>query len=141
MKNIRNSKSFTLVEVLVSLALIVLLWGATVGAIFNNRFLLSYSRHKMQAAYVAQQILEQERRLVFSPNSSLSSAVVILDTQGTYNTTADDFMGNSVVNVTNIDAYRNMVRVEINWLEKVGSGQMTMREYYTTTFANDPELN
>ena len=51
-------------------------------------------------------------------------------------------MGNAVITVTNIDVNRKMAQIEINWQEYIpGKGQAAMREYYTTTIANEPSLN
>jgi len=143
MRNTRNSKcGFTLVETIWSIALITILIPPAINNILNNQFLSSYSKHKMQAAYVAQQILEQERRAAFSEIVSVPPAFVSLDTRGTYNTTVDDFMGNAIITVTDVDANQKMVQVEINWTERIfGRGQVVMREYFTTTFANEPDLN
>lgn len=143
MKSIHNlDKGLTLVECLVSFVLAVIILTAVARVIISSQVLSSLARHKAQAAYVAQQILEQQRRLAFSSIASLPSAVVTLDTNGTYNTSADDFIGNRVITVTNIDTYQKKVQVEINWLERVlTGGQITIREFYATTIANEPQLN
>jgi prepilin-type N-terminal cleavage/methylation domain-containing protein len=143
MRNIfRSDSGLTLVEVLVSAAIIVILLTAAAVTIVNSQLLSSLARHKEQAAYAAQQILEQQRRVAFSNIVSRPAAAVILDTMGTYNTTQDDFIGSAVITVTNIDTYRKKVQVEINWPERVpAGGQITAREYYATTIANEPQLN
>lgn len=142
MKGVHNLQSgLTLVEVLVSILLIVILLTAAATTILNSQFLSSYSKHKIQAAYVAQQILEQERRLGLAGMSSQPSAVVTLDTKGTYGTTADDFLGNRVITVTSGGAFRKMVQVEVNWQERFGTGKVTMREYFTSTFTDESALN
>lgn len=138
-RNLQNG--LTLVEVLVSVTLIVVLLTAAASTILNSQFLSSYAKHKIQAAYVGQQILEQERRLGLSGISSQPSAAVTLDTKGTYGTTSDDFLGNRVITVTAIDAYRKMVQVEINWLEQFGAGKITMREYFKATLSDESTLN
>ena len=105
MKTIRNLENgLTLVECLFSMALAVIILTAAAGVIINSQILSSLARHKVQATYVAQQILEQQRRTPFPSIVSLPSAVVTLDTNGTYNNSADDFVGNRVVTVTVIDA-------------------------------------
>jgi len=143
MRNISSSDNgLTLIEVMVSVALIVILLTATASTIINSQLLSSLARHKVQAAYVSQQILEQQRRLAFSNIVSLPAAAVTLDTRGTYNTTNDDFIGAAVITVTNIDSYRKKVQVEIDWPEWLLTGaQVTMKEYYATTIANEPQLN
>ena len=143
MRNIPGSDNgLTLIEVMVSVAIIVILLAVAASTIINSQLLSSLARHKVQAAYVGQQILEQQRRLPFSNLVSLPAAAVILDTRGTYNTAADDFMGTAVITVTNIDAYRKKVQVEIDWPERLPTrAQVTMKEYYATTIANEPQLN
>ena len=143
MRNIsRSDNGLTLMEVMVSVAIIVLIIAGAASTIINSQVLSSLARHKVQAAYVGQQILEKQRRLVFSNIVSLTAAAVTLDTKGTYNTTLDDFMGTAVITVTNIDSYRKKVQVEIDWPERLLTGaQVTMKEYYATTIANEPQLN
>lgn len=143
MKNIRNPENgLTLVECLISFTLVVIILTAAVSLIINGQTLSSLARHKTQAAYAAQQILEQQRRLAFPSIVSLASAAVTLDTNGTYNTSADDFTGKRIITVTNLDAYRKKLQVEINWLERLPmGGQVTIREFYATTIANEPQLN
>ena len=143
MRNIPSlDNGLTLIEVIVSVALIVILFAAASSTLINSQLLSSIARHKLQAEYVSQQILEQQRRLPFSNIISLSAATVTLDTMGTYNTTIDDFNGTAVITVTNIDTYRKKVQVEIDWPERLLTGaQVTMKEYYATTIANEPQLN
>ena len=138
----RLNNGLTLIEVIISVAIIVILLAAAASTIINSQVLSSLARHKVQAAYVGEQLLEQQRRLTFSSIVSLPSAAVTLDTRGTYNTTADDFLGTAIITVTSIDAYRKKVQVEIDWLERLFTGaQVTMKEYYATTIANEPQLN
>lgn len=139
-RNHNSQSGLTLVEVLVSVLLIVILLTAAAATILNSQFLSSYSKHKIQAAYVAQQIMEQQRRLGRAARSSRASAAVTLDTRGTYASTTDDFLGNRVITVTNVDALRSLVQVEINWQERFGRGIFTMREYLTSTFTEEDTL-
>ncbi len=142
MKKLRRPHSgLTMVEILISMALIVLLITAATHSTLASQFLASYSKHKIQAAYVAQQLLEQQRRTSFASIASAASAAVTLDTNGTYGTTTDDFNGNRIITVTSIDTYRKTVQIEINWLERVGPGKVTEREYFKATIAKEPELN
>jgi len=141
--HIRQAHSgLTLIEVIISGALIVILLTSAAAVIINSEIVSSLARHRQQAVYVGQQILEQQRRLNFAAIVSVGSAPVTLDTRGTFNTVADDVLGNAIINATNIDANRKRVQVEINWLERVLSGgNITMREYFATTIANDSMLN
>jgi len=131
-------KASTLIEVLVSVAVVLIFIVAAVTSLLNSQFLASISKHKLQAMYVAQQILEQERRLSFANITTQPSLPVTLDTNGTYNTTADDFLGNRIITVINLDAYRKGVQLQINWKEQVLANKVTMAEYYSTNITNDP---
>ncbi len=141
MKKRFSTKGSTFVEVLVSIALVVIFVTAAQMTILNSQFLASYSKHRLQAMYVAQQIIEQQRRLTFANIVSVASTAVTLDTKGTYNTTADDFLGNVIITVTTLDAYRKQVQVQVNWQEQVTTAKVTMREYYSTNIANDTLTN
>ena len=142
MKNAHKlKKAFTLIETLVSLFLFVLVWMASATSLTVNMSLSSYSKHKVQAIYVAQRILEEERRQPFANLVSLPSASVSIDTMATFDTTADDFMGNRIITVTDIDTFRKRVLVEINWTERISGVTRVMREYYATDIANETQLN
>jgi len=132
----------TLIEVMVSVVLIVVLLAAAASTIINSQLLSSLARHKTQAAYAGEQILEQQRRLTFSNIVSCPSAAVTLDTAGTYNTTADDFLGAVTITVTPIDAHQKKVQVEIDWQERLLMGaQATMKEYFATTITDESQLD
>ena len=138
----RNKQAgFTLLEVMIALVIFLILFLSTAVSIITSLYLGSVIKHKVQAMYWAQRFIEEERRLPFSTLASLPSASVSLDTNGTFNTTADDRTGNRVVTVTNIDANRKRLKIEINWTEKFLRGTNTMREYYSTDIANESQLN
>jgi len=132
-----------MVEILVSISIFFLAWMATVTAITASRYLSVYVKHKAQAIYYAQRILEEQRRTPFPTLASQSSTLIHLDTQGTFNTTADDFNGNSVITVSPIpgDIYRKRVLVDVNWTERILGGNIPVHEYLTTDIANEPQLN
>lgn len=137
----RSHKASSFVEVLVSMAIIIILVTAAASTILNSQFLASYSKHKIQAMYAAQHIIEQQRRLAFSNIVSQASTPVTLDTKGTYNTSADDFLGNVILTVSSLDVNRKQLQVQINWQEQITTAKVTMREYYSTIIANDPLTN
>ena len=130
----KSGIGLTLVEVLVSIGVVTLLVISAVQTILSSQYLTSYSRHKIQAMFAAQQILEQQRQKTFSAASSQTTVPVILDVNG-------NFMGTAITTVTNLDAYRNQVKLEIDWQEQVLAAKMTMKEYYSTNIANDPVPN
>ncbi len=124
----------TLVEVLVSIAIVFVLVGAITQSILSSQFMTSLSRHKIQAMYASQQMIEHQRQKTFVAASSLTTGVVSLDASAGFN-------GVSRLTVTNLDAYRNRVDVEIDWPESVLGSNMTMKEYYSTNIANDSVPN
>jgi Tfp pilus assembly protein PilV len=131
-----KSRGISLTEVLIGTLLLTLAWISAVSVIIVSKYSISCSRHKTQAMYVAQRILEEGRRWPFSDLSNgfrtSHTGPVSIDTNGTFANTNDDFMGNSVVTVSQLDAYRDKVTVEINWNERFDSANRTMREYFTT---------
>ena len=135
------SKGFTLVEVLISVGILALVWVSAVGIMVVGNYAASHAKHKAQAIYIAQRILEEERRQPFSSIVSLTSAPVSIDTKGTFSTTTDDFTGNRVVTVTSLDTYRKRVLVEVNWSERTNGVNITKREYCSTDIANETQLN
>jgi prepilin-type N-terminal cleavage/methylation domain-containing protein len=138
----RNKQAgFTLLEVMIALVIFLILFLSTAVSIITSLYLGSVIKHKVQAMYWAQRFIEEERRLPFSTLASLPSASVSLDTNGTFDTTADDRTGNRVVTVTDIDVYRKRLKIEINWTEKFMKGTNTMREYYSTDIAQESQLN
>ena len=131
-----NNNGLTLVEVIVSMGIVLLMSVAATQTLLNSQFLTSYSRHKMQAMYTAQWLLEQKRKQPFVAVNSVTNppATVILDY-------SNNFTGTAVTTVTNLDANRNQVKVEIDWQEQVLSAKITMKEVYETNIGNDAVLN
>lgn len=137
-----TNKGLTFVEVLVSSMLIIIFLTGAAGIILNSQLLSGLARHKLQASYAAQQILEQQRRRAFSSIVSQGAAPITLDTKGTYAATADDFTGIVIITVTNISGSQKKVQVEIDWPERLFTGdQLTLKEYYATTITNEALLN
>ena len=141
MSVIRGAKGLTLVEILVCVALILILVTATASAVISSRFLSAYAKHKAQATYTAQMLIEQTRRLPFASIASVAATPITLDDMGTSATAADDFLGTAIMTVTTTGVYTKTVQVEIDWLEQITSGKVTMKEFFTTTIANESELN
>ncbi len=129
-----SENGMALVEILISIAVVLILFSAATMSILNSQFLASYSRHKTQAMYVAQQLLEAQRRQTFVAASSSTTAAVTLDTYV-------NFTGTAITTVANLDAYRNQVTVEIDWVEQMLAGKKTMKEFYSVNIANDPVPN
>ena len=137
----KSSKGFTLVEVLTSILLLLIVWTVSLNSMLNYKHIDSFAKHKIEATYVAQRILEEERRLAFANIVSRNYGAVSVDTRGTFNSAADDFLGTAKVTVTDLDVYRKRVQVEVSWSELSPIGTVIKREYCTTDIANEPELN
>ena len=145
----KNDRGFTLPEVLVSLLLLGVVVLAYLSAQNMYRYLGSYAKHKAQAIYVSQRLLEQQRQQPFAGLANANLGQVTIDSKGTFNTTADDFLGNALMTVTNLDANRKRLRIEVNWMERspVGTAlgahmaERLVREYCSTDIANDAEIN
>lgn len=136
-----SQRGFSFAEALLCLALIPPVVGFSFQIFINQKALASYARHKSQAMFIAQQIIEEQRRLAFSTIASKTSAVVTLDTKGSFGSTTDDFTGNRIITVTSIDANKKLLKVEINWIQVMNAQRQTIREYYATIIANEPQLN
>jgi len=161
-----NKKSgFTIIEVLVSVGIMVIFLPFAAQMLTNSQLLASYSKHKIQAAYVAQQLIETQRQNIasyFIPTPLISgqsktiTGPVILDTKGNYNiTTCPGYSlpcGTAVITVTP-RVYTNGAGtsvtsttvdhfvVSISWTEQILNVQVPMTETYAEDIANDPMLN
>jgi prepilin-type N-terminal cleavage/methylation domain-containing protein len=162
MKKLSDTKSgFTLVEILVSVGIMLIFLPFAASMLTNSQLLASYSKHKIQAAYAAQQMLETERQspfLVIAAGKSVTigPANVVLDTKGNYNNTncnnANIFCGTTVITVTPT-VYTNSAGtkltsattdhyvIQIYWSEKIFKLLVPMTETYAEDIINDPMLN
>lgn len=144
--HLKSQKGFTLVEVLISLFIFLIVCLSFASALVTSMYLCSYMKHRVQAMYWAQRLLEEERRIPFANIvSQLSPVTISLDTKATFNVTTDDFTGNRIITVTDVDKavtnmYRKHVQVEINWMERVLGGNVKRQEYCSTDIANEPQI-
>ena len=156
-----NRSGFTLVELLVSVGIIMIFLPFAASMLTNNQLLASYSKHRIQAANAAQQIIETQRQSPFvvltqGQNKIIGPSAVLLDTKGNYNNitcgNANVFCGTSVITITPaVYAYNGVnqpasstvdhIQVKIYWNEQVGKSIVPMTEYYAEDIANDPVLN
>ena len=137
----RSSSGFTLVEVLTSILLLLIVWTVSLNSMVNYKHIDSFAKHKIEAAYVAQRILEEQRRQPFANLVTRNYGPVSIDTRGTFNSSADDLIGVAKITVTILDAYRKRVQIEVSWPELSAIGTVTKKEYYATDIANELELN
>ncbi len=136
-----NGKGFTLVEVMTAVLLLGLVWVAVPGSIVAYNYISSYSKHKAQAIYVAQRIIEEERRKLFVNMGGSFWEAVTLDDKNTFGTTADDYMGGADVTETPLDAYRMRVQVRVEWFERTPIGVVIKYEYCTADISSDTQIN
>jgi prepilin-type N-terminal cleavage/methylation domain-containing protein len=162
-KSSKTTSGFTLTEVLVSVGIMVVFLPFAASMLVNSQLLASYSKHKIQAAYAAQQIIETQRQnpfLVIAAGNSVTvqpnPASVILDTKGNYvNATCSNpniFCGTATITVTpavytstsgakvTSTAIDHFV-VTISWNEQILKLKVPMTETYAQDIVNDPMLN
>jgi len=153
---------FTLVEVLVSVGIMVVFLPFAGHMLTNSQLLASYSKHKIEAAYAAQQIIETQRQNAFivlaaGQSKTIGPSSVILDTKGSYvnlncNTNTNIFCGTSLITVTptvyttpagvkTTSALVDHFVVQIFWFEQIVNLKISMTETYAEDIANDPMLN
>jgi type II secretory pathway pseudopilin PulG len=158
---------FTIVEVLVSVGIMIIFLPFAANMLTDSQILASYSKHKAQAAYAAQQIIETQRQNIttyFKPtplfagqSKTIGPLSVILDTKGNYNnlncsTNSSIFCGTSLITVTPA-VYTNIAGVKVTsltvdhfvvqifWFEQILKLKVSMTETYAEDIANDPMLN
>jgi len=161
---VSTKSGFTLVEVLVSVGIMLIFLPFAASMLTNSQLLASCSKHKIQAAFAARQIIETERQLGYTSGSSYNNFGLIQASQGTYPITLDlkgdynntnpssHFMGTASVTVT-AETYTNSsgailvnsnvdhIVVKITWSEQFLNLQIPMTAYYAEDIAFDPMLN
>lgn len=137
-----SKKGFTLIEVILSTIISVIIFVGPIDIFARTSYNISYARHKLQSAYLAQDIIEKRRRYRFADltTGTTSSQNITIDTKGT-GTTADDLIGNYTVTISTVGTYRKRVQVKISWVERTFAGTINANEYYTTDIADEPEIN
>jgi len=133
------SKGITLTETLFSTILLVSILILAINLIVISKVSGSLSKHKTQAIYIVQRMIEDLRKKPFSSIAGSVSAVSI-DTRGTPEDYSDDLMGTGTVTVGNVNYYKKVV-VEIRWNELIAGGSKTVKECCGTHIANDPQAN
>jgi len=160
-KTLDQNRGFTIVEALISLAIVLVFLPFAASMLSNSQLLASYSKHKIEAAYAAQQIIETQRQQPFQVIATGKSVVnsnfsVILDTKGEYNNPTcanpDIFCGggsitltptvytNSAGTKTTSTTTDHMV-VAITWTEQFFNLKSSVTETYAADIVNDPMFN
>ena len=165
-KILKTKSGYTLVEVLVSVGIMLIFVPFAGNMLANSKLLASYSKHKIQAAYAAEQIIEtyqQSAFIVLSAGQSQTipaagANAVILDTKGNYassvcgNGNTGNFCGTAVITVTP-SVYTSTTGVKttstsvdhfvvtISWIEQILKLQVPMTLNYAEDIANDTMLN
>ena len=150
--NLKNG--FTLIEAVVSILILAVIIVASVAALIANLTITSYSKHRLQAVFIARQTLEDMRKHNYGnlTQSSNYSYVINGRTYGTgpvcidvtdYNNGICGFWGDQTVAVNNVtgDTHRKMVQVQVSWSENIGGVVRAMQEYCTTDIADTAAPN
>jgi len=159
-----TAKGFTLVEVLVSMGIMAVLLPV-LSILVSSQYLASVAKHKIQAAYVAQQLIETQRPIIstyFTPTpllagqSKVINGFVTIDTKGIYpaNSCANSNLpcGSTSITVTptvytsttGVKTTSTTVDhfvVKISWNEQITKSRVPMTETYAEDMANDSMLN
>lgn len=152
---------FTLVEVLISVGLLLIFLPFAASMITNSQLMASYAKHRIQAAYAAQQIIETQRQAAFpilsaGQSQTIGPNSVLLDTKGNYNNTncanSNVFCGTSVITITpavytstlgvnTTSTTTNHIVVKIYWNERIASSFVPITETFAADILNSPMLN
>jgi len=158
----KNKGGFTLVEILVSVGILMIFLPFAASMLTNSRILGSYAKHKTQAAFAAQQVMEAQRQsafVVLAPGTSQVTGPtnIILDTKGSYinlncATNPNLFCGTTTTVITptvytnaagtrTTSSTTDHVVVQIFWSERINKFFIPMTETYAEDIINDPMLN
>jgi Tfp pilus assembly protein PilV len=135
---IEMKKGFTFVEVMVCIVMVITLWLAPLDIFARTRSWVSYGRHRIQAVYLAKQIIEELHKLPYANIVNRAATAVAGNETNPALTVANATYS---VAVTNVNSHRNRVQVEIDWTEPSLGGNKTMREYVTTDITDNDVLN
>ena len=144
-RNLSRKIGFTLVEVVISCALIAIAFISFEALIYTTRYFISYSKHRLQAIYAARTVLDMERAAAFNdikstqfnpptyPGCNMDKLNAIV-TVTTYPTIAGPYNDPSCL-------YRKTVQVTVSWNENMNGVPIMKQESLTTDIANDPVIN
>ena len=168
MHKFSNKKSgFTIMEVLVSVGIMVVFLPFAASMLTNSQLLASYSKHKIQAAYWGQELIETYRQNISAyfiapigpiplATPYVTQAFVTLDSQGVYptatclngnlpcateTTTVTPTVYTSTTGVKTTSTTVDHFVVAIKWNENILKLKVPMTETYAADIANDTMLN
>ncbi|MFA5085329.1 MAG: hypothetical protein WC482_03090 [Candidatus Omnitrophota bacterium] len=141
--NLRSSRGFSLAEAVVSVSVLGMIWLAAVDAMIVGEYSASCARHRVQAAYIAQQAIENLRKIPYDIMASSGPTAVVIDSRGTPDNNNDNFNG---IQTITVDAeaygtYYKRVAVNIRWNEMFFGRVRQVSEYCITYIANEPQIN
>jgi prepilin-type N-terminal cleavage/methylation domain-containing protein len=166
-----KKNGYTLVEVLVSVGILVIFLPFAASMLTNSRLLASYSKHKIQAAYAAKQIIETQRQIISkyftTPIGPIAAghsytvlpnpSSVILDTKGSYTppldcTNSNFVCGTAVITVapsvytstsgvSTSSTTTDHFTVTISWIEQILNLKVPMTVTYAADVVNDTIIN
>jgi prepilin-type N-terminal cleavage/methylation domain-containing protein len=139
----RYSKGFTLAEVVVSMALIAIVWVSAFNSFVTGVSSASLANHKAKALYIAAETIELWRKLPFSGTGCMASdgpRQINMDTNQVNDTSAG-FCGTRSVTVTATATHYKKVAVDISWTERLALSAKTMHETLAAYIADDPQAN
>jgi len=142
--NLRSCSSFTFIEVVFSILLIVIICLAAIDVLVVAKYSTSYAKHKIQATYYAQQEIERLRKFDYATMQTQAGTFndVRLDTRGTPSNLSDDFMATRVITIGSDGGnFYRTVTVQIQWNETFFGRTRQMSEYCATYIANEPQVN
>ena len=149
LNNLKNG--FTLIEAVISILILAIVIVATASALITNPMITSYSKHRIQAVYLAKQTLEDMRKHNYGDLTSASSYVnnlpygtgaVCIDVTD-YANGVCGLWGNRIVTVNNVtgDIHRRTAQFKVSWSENIGGVVRSMQEYCTTDIADTAAPN
>jgi Tfp pilus assembly protein PilV len=122
-----------LTEVIVSMIIITVTWLALTDALVRINSFIPEMRHRVQAMYAAQEIIERWRRKNFTTMASQAAAKAIGSDSSNpcYN-----FGATYTVTVGAINNHRRTITVAIKWNERHFLLNKPMTEYYATDISD-----
>ena len=125
---LKHKRGFTLLELLISVGLLVLVWTALVGSIVVGKAIEIRARHRIQATYAAQRVIESLRKIPYDDIHTIgnnNAQTIMIDEQ-----TGLSGAWTVVVRANN---FCKRINVTIRWTERAPMrGSLTVSESLST---------